>query len=209
MPFEAGVWPLAGAVALLLSGAALLIWTARPRRKRSDLRAGQGCLVARTWWGRDVTRAIGSGTVAVGETVFAVAGRSLTGVFAICVVLAAGNVMAAISSAWSAISPGAVRVCAEGVEIRRGGRRPSLASWSELETNPNALYDHGLRGIQTHGIVAPSGGGRIPLRSLDVDPDRVIQVIIFYRDHPAERAAIVQAGTGRPLRHLTAPTASA
>jgi len=104
------------------------------------------------------------------------------------------------------VRPPRIAVRPDGVEIR-GFFRSRLVSWSALETDANALHDAGLMGIQVHGDPPRRWrGGLVRVRDLDVDPDQMIQSIIFYRDHPERRADIGIAGGGRPdtqrLRHV-------
>jgi hypothetical protein len=92
--------------------------------------------------------------------------------------------------------PDGVLVCAEGVVIRGNWVlwRSVLVPWAEIEKNDWALASGGLRGMTTDplpvkGQTMPDPG-RVRLQRLDVAPQRVIEVICYFRDHPADQARL-------------------
>jgi hypothetical protein len=121
----------------------------------------------------------------------------------VCAVLALGFGAAAVIFAVSAIKPPAVVVRADGVVIRTA-RRATLVPWAVVVADHDSLYAAGLRGITTSDESPrwPQLTTVVDLRRLDVPPRRVVDVIVHYRDTPADRAAI---GVGAVLPAAPTP----
>ena len=155
-------------------------------RPRGDFRCVDGMFVAPArrsqqflWGGMSLNfLVIGSGyltaTIAPG---LRVSGTLLFGCFG-------------VFAAWTCIGQATTRcrvvIRHDGVEVGASFSRRFLP-WEHL-TDLTALVNAGLVG---HGLPARRGiYDAVPLGTLDVHPRRVLDAIVYYRDHPGERSAI-------------------
>jgi hypothetical protein len=90
---------------------------------------------------------------------------------------------------------GGIRIGSDGVTIFNH-RQTRMLTWHEVLADHEALYRAGVRGIGT-SMPRATRGAVINLKHLDASAEKVVETIVFFRDHPDERAS---------LASLAAPT---
>jgi hypothetical protein len=84
--------------------------------------------------------------------------------------------------------PEAVIIGSDGVAIQ-GFFRRVFVGWQDIETDPEALYDAGLRGIPTTQPVRKKGR-IVYAKLLDVGVRKIVTAITFYRLNPSARTEL-------------------